>query len=474
LKTRNIKQQLYKLPLLLKPRFLTIIVAIVAIFNILSTKVLPRDIFVVFASDINTNELVTLANSERVTRGLDELTIDSRLVSAALAKGQDMIEKDYWSHFGPNGESPWQFILAAGYDYIYAGENLAKDFTLAAPIHSAWMASPSHRSNILNGNFKNIGIASITGEFQGEETTVVVQMFGTTNIEHSESISDGENTSGLPVTGDSDIASPVITDPEDGDILQTGAFDVRGEASEGSEVEVFDNNENLGKTSINDSRFEFKKDEPYADGVHTLHAVASDDDGNKSNSSDIVNVIVDTIAPFIDSETAKFEYTETGTDFKNYIFSVKVLDNPNNVSGEYNKEQLIFTYIEEGWQCTIKEDSETFKDLKVSATDAAGNLAEHQFSGSELSSFAKEISSQGKGSKQKTFWQDTLSRVFTRSLRGQINFAIAFIMILLLIIQQIVLAKTGFTKENIGSMLHLPVFAVILFVGLLGGGGEIL
>lgn len=130
-----------------------------------------------FAS-VSTSSLVSAANSSRTQSGLGTLSINSALVSAATAKANDMINNDYFSHNSPDGRQPWDFIFAAGYNYVYAGENLAIGYESPSEIHTAWMNSSSHRDNILNPNFREIGIAAVTGEYQGAEITVVVQMFG--------------------------------------------------------------------------------------------------------------------------------------------------------------------------------------------------------------------------------------------------------------------------------------------------------
>lgn len=130
------------------------------------------------AESVSAKTLVTLTNSSRASESLPYLSINQNLVSAARAKAQDMIDKDYFAHNSPEGITPWYWIKKAGYSYSFAGENLAIDFSSSSTIHSAWMASPSHRANILDSNFAEIGIAVLTGEFEGRNTIVVVQMFG--------------------------------------------------------------------------------------------------------------------------------------------------------------------------------------------------------------------------------------------------------------------------------------------------------
>jgi len=123
--------------------------------------------------------LVSMTNSARTRNGLGALTVNAKLTSAATAKAQDMLANQYFAHTSPQGKTPWDFIKGAGYNYSYAGENLAIGYTDANELFNAWMASATHRQNILNPNFREIGIAVVAGTYEGVETIVVAQEFGT-------------------------------------------------------------------------------------------------------------------------------------------------------------------------------------------------------------------------------------------------------------------------------------------------------
>ncbi|MCK4525186.1 MAG: hypothetical protein KAU07_02005, partial [Candidatus Andersenbacteria bacterium] len=102
-----------------------------------------------------------------------------KLTEAAMEKADDMFEFQYFDHNSPSGSTPWTFIRSAGYDYIYAGENLAIDFVTANGAHKALMESASHRENILNSNYTEIGIAVMEGIFDGNKSIIIVEEFGT-------------------------------------------------------------------------------------------------------------------------------------------------------------------------------------------------------------------------------------------------------------------------------------------------------
>ncbi|OGG00514.1 hypothetical protein A2Y99_03690 [Candidatus Gottesmanbacteria bacterium RBG_13_37_7] len=131
-----------------------------------------------YATNITVEKILDLVNQERIKNNLSPLTISSELTTAATQKAADMFTKDYWAHISPTGVTPWQFISSSGYDYIYAGENLAKNFDKSEDVFLAWMKSPTHRANILKAEYTDIGISIMNGDLNGEETTLVVQEFG--------------------------------------------------------------------------------------------------------------------------------------------------------------------------------------------------------------------------------------------------------------------------------------------------------
>lgn len=131
-----------------------------------------------FASSITPSQVVELTNQERARVGLKPLQLNATLSQAALSKGQDMFSNQYWAHTSPQGKEPWSFMTEAGYRYQVAGENLARDFGNTPDMVSAWMASPTHKANIVNNRYSEIGVAVIDGTLQGTQTTLVVQMFG--------------------------------------------------------------------------------------------------------------------------------------------------------------------------------------------------------------------------------------------------------------------------------------------------------
>jgi hypothetical protein len=129
-------------------------------------------------SAITVQELLRYTNLQRESNGLAPLNLNPELTKAAQMKAKDMFAKDYWAHVSPDGTTPWVWIRDSGYEYLYAGENLARGFNSSSDVVTAWMNSPEHRSNMLSPNYTDIGFAIQAGTLTGTDTTLVVQEFG--------------------------------------------------------------------------------------------------------------------------------------------------------------------------------------------------------------------------------------------------------------------------------------------------------
>jgi len=134
-----------------------------------------------YASEINFDNVGNLINQERSKRDLPKLKINQELNNAAALKSKDMINRNYFEHYA-YGLSPWDFVKMAGYNYLYAGENLAMDFNTAEGMVGAWINSDAHRNNILNPDYIEMGVGIVKGEFTenstNHETIMITNMFG--------------------------------------------------------------------------------------------------------------------------------------------------------------------------------------------------------------------------------------------------------------------------------------------------------
>ena len=158
---------------------LLLVLLLEAVYLTCTMIVLPRSEY--FAA-IFATVLIDETNQVRQTDHLASLTVNPILEKAALLKAEDMAAKGYFSHNTPDGKTPWYWFEQAGYDYAAAGENLAVNFTDSKDVTEAWMRSPTHRANIMNGNYTEIGIATARGMYKGKEAIFVVQEFGRPSI----------------------------------------------------------------------------------------------------------------------------------------------------------------------------------------------------------------------------------------------------------------------------------------------------
>lgn len=129
-----------------------------------------------YASEMSAGALLSATNQERANNGLGPLTLNSKLNSSAQSKANDMVARDYWAHNTPDGQEPWIFFDAAGYQYQKAGENLAYGFGTSAATVTGWMNSPSHRANMLDSGYTEVGFGFTNGAnfvATGNETVVV-------------------------------------------------------------------------------------------------------------------------------------------------------------------------------------------------------------------------------------------------------------------------------------------------------------
>lgn len=133
-----------------------------------------------YATDMSVGSLLTDTNQQRADNSESNLNLNDALNQAAQAKANDMATRDYWSHDTPDGNTPWSFMTAAGYNYQTAGENLAYGFDTATDTITGWMNSPEHRANILNTSYHDVGFGIINiANYQGTgPETLVVAMYG--------------------------------------------------------------------------------------------------------------------------------------------------------------------------------------------------------------------------------------------------------------------------------------------------------
>jgi uncharacterized protein YkwD len=132
--------------------------------------------------------VLTQINAIRAQHNLAPLVLNPSLSDAAETHTMDMVDKGYFAHDSSNGTAFWKRIVTfyprSGFHYWSVGENIfwARGSATATRGIEAWMASPPHRANILDADWRQVGIGSVTttapGTFGGRTVTVITADFG--------------------------------------------------------------------------------------------------------------------------------------------------------------------------------------------------------------------------------------------------------------------------------------------------------
>jgi hypothetical protein len=186
-------------PHLIRAHGLAIIVALIVVSQASAYALRPAGSITVHTGkvldyatgSITPDELLTLTNQDRAANGIAPLTMNAKLNNSAAMKAANMFAESYWAHVSRSCLQPWYWFTKAGYDYAYAGENLAQGFDDSAGVNTGWMNSPGHRANILNPHYTDVGFAvengnlpqTVTPDCSWEQqptlqTTLVVAHYG--------------------------------------------------------------------------------------------------------------------------------------------------------------------------------------------------------------------------------------------------------------------------------------------------------
>lgn len=141
---------------------------------------LPRQ--AAFESSLTPDIILNLVNQDRAESGLGSLQLNQRLTRAAYAKAEHMLRHAYFAHTSPSGVEPWDFIKGQDFDYAFAGENLAINYTSSYELENDLLQSPTHRENLLSPLYSEMGIAVVEGKFLGENAVITVQLFASPKV----------------------------------------------------------------------------------------------------------------------------------------------------------------------------------------------------------------------------------------------------------------------------------------------------
>jgi uncharacterized protein YkwD len=122
--------------------------------------------------------ILAAVNAERKRAGMPPLRPNDRLDQAAQRHAQDMLTRRYFAHQSPEGKTVRERARAAGYDWRAIGENIAEGQRSVDEVMDTWMHSPPHRKNILDRDFKELGVGLALGRSDKDWQVEWVQTFG--------------------------------------------------------------------------------------------------------------------------------------------------------------------------------------------------------------------------------------------------------------------------------------------------------
>lgn len=122
-------------------------------------------------------QILLEANLRRAENGFNSLTNNAVLLQVAQEKAQLMALRGEFNHILSDGTTAWSLLESAGYQFMYAGENLAVYFVTANDVMDAWYASPTHRENLLSTKYTVSGVGVARGTYLGNDVYFMVQLF---------------------------------------------------------------------------------------------------------------------------------------------------------------------------------------------------------------------------------------------------------------------------------------------------------
>ncbi len=415
----------------------------------------------VMASSVTPSNIIALTNQQRAAAGLNTLNVDSRLTAAAQAKANNMFSEQYWDHFGPNGETPWMFISQAGYQYVYAGENLAKGFRTAEGVHEAWMASPTHRDNIMSGNYKDIGVAVVEGVLLGKQTILVVQMFGNLTSQTFKADAPVKSETTKPkatIIESGQIKSISITHPKVGDLINDANVNIKGITKNITgrySVEILNNGEYVGEVESSSSQWEYDKGSDWEEGEKNIVAQIKGQD----IKSEPVIFTIDSTPPVFSKGSLVVKRTET-----KFIISFKVPSDAQSVQLVTGDKNFDMEIDEDGNAILGISRDDIGERSIIIISDAAGNITEQDIS---------EYFLDGDEATQPTSSLILWFRNIIGTTDG-ISLAIVSFVFILLSIEVFVYWKKGMLGKNAGGLFTIGAWWLIILVGVFKGFGGII
>ncbi|MDQ6986069.1 MAG: CAP domain-containing protein [Candidatus Dojkabacteria bacterium] len=387
------------------------------------------------------NELLESHNQVRESNGLSPLKLNTKLSISASNKGRVMLENNCWSHYCPDGKDWRDFFFDVDYDYIHIGENLAEGFTGVDSTMNAWMNSKTHRDNILNPNYEEIGFGIITGDYQGKSNnTILIVHFGKPASKSLQVAAAGDINS---LNQELSIDSPV-----DGSIINTLRPEINGGAPTGDEVLLKVNQQEVGRILPNGGAYYYKPSFDLNEGENRINVSQINQDSKE------IKISVDTEKPFL--YLSDITYEKKNDNILIYIpVSEDISTLSLNKSGYKMKE-----IAEDFWRVTVSSSILDTESTLFYIEDLAGNKQQFEL-------FSKDILNElNKTADEK----EEIEGINVKSLKSSVAIIFILYLAILLLIDYFYLKKTNMLDvRRSKSHLHLSILLIAFTTLSIGG-----
>jgi hypothetical protein len=448
-------------PHLLHRSAFIIYIVIIFAFNTVLTQLGYTDL----KADVTIEELIEEHNKERRINGLEDLKYNSLLSESAKAKAESMLLTNCWSHYCPEGKSPWDFFDESGYKYQYAGENLAEGFSTVSNVINAWMNSPTHRENILNSNFTEVGFGFAYGDFQGKENNMIITVhFGKAmeTIVSDVSVSDSESA-----TTQSYVTINNLTNDQ---VISTNNFDITGTVNPGdSEILVNINEETVGRVVANGPSYTYRTN-GLKDGEYLVQSRIYNDLSKIESSK--IKIYYDAATPFLYTDSVLVDKIDEDKFFLNFQTSNDVSNVELNIANFQAVKQE-----NSNWSIRIDvNDLTNIENLNFKLLDKSNNSAEFHVSKSDILSTLNHADEFKIEPVIKNIAPSFIENFKSNSFKSVLSIGFIIYIIVLLTIDFVFLIKTNsFSETGRKSHLQFSLFVILLIALNIGGiSGQIL
>ncbi len=460
-------------PYVLRKKFLAVVTVGVLLFNLMTAG----GQLTIFAGEISSSRLIELANQERLAAGLGQLKPNAQLANAAQAKANNMFQLQYWSHYGPNGETPWQFIIAAGYNYVFAGENLAKGFSSSEAVHSAWMASQTHRENIMKSNYQDVGIAVVEGNLLGTNVVLVVQMFGALT-QSSQPASPLPTPQQLPqqpeqtpppiVNENIPLEEPFveISTPENDSKLSDPRFTMSGRTNPSADRVIVEDGDDRNEGSVGeDGIWDYRPVKEWTEGSHNVKVWSED-----RTVSSSVAFEIDTTPPSIEADSLTVIPSTEENMIEISINIDSTAETALLVAGERSMS-LEKKSDNDRYSLSVRKDEVVgFSPVKVVSVDDVGNVSELEIT----TQVSPEVLGNSTSSTN-TSLVDRIQNLSTSDVAKLVTRGVVVSIALFLIIDAVYLYKLNIIHTRGKSLFPMALWILLMTIGIIvGRGGNIL